>query len=153
MRALLIVIPCCASASVIAAEALQVGPEVSHRAAVLGELSKRSGLPDDELNRLLADCSANQQSMYFCAWRDQIAAEKTFDKVLVEKQLQLPQCKTFIESKAKSWSRIRDRSCDRSATKKWGEGSMKPTALAICMTAETARMTRRLERVNGCKTR
>ena len=153
MRALLTIILCCATASTIAADVQRVGPDVQERAAVLGELSQRSGLPDIELSNLLADCNANQQSMYFCAWRDQIAADRAFGRILADKQQKMPQCKTSIESKVASWTRSRDQSCDKSATKEWGGGSMKPTAQALCVTAETVRMTKRLERMNGCKFR
>lgn len=40
------------------------------------EISARSGLPASEVNALLADCDSNQTSMNFCAWRDQIVAER-----------------------------------------------------------------------------
>jgi len=153
MRTLLTIILCCATASTIAANVQGVSPDAQERAAVFGELSQRSGLPDIELSSLLSDCNANQQSMYFCAWRDQIAADRVFGRVLAEKHQKMPQCKTSIQSKVASWARSRDKSCDQSATKEWGEGSMKPTAQVLCVTAETMRMTKRLERMNGCKLR
>jgi len=153
MRALLMMVLCCATASAIASDGQRIGPDNQERAAVLDELSQRSGLPDVELNGLLADCNANQQSMYFCAWRDQITADRALRRVLAGKQQKMPQCKTYIESKVASWARSRDQSCDKSATKEWGEGSMKPTAQVLCVTAETVRMTKRLERMNGCKLR
>ena len=151
MRILQTIILCCVITANIAADGQRTGPDIQERAAVLGELSQRSGLPDVELSNLLADCNANQQSMYFCAWRDQIAAARAFGRALADKQQKMPQCKTAIESKVANWTRSRDQSCDKSATKEWGEGSMKPTAQAICVTAETMRMTKRLERMNGCK--
>jgi len=150
MRTLLIMILCCATASTIAADVQRIGPDTQERAAVLDELSQRSGLRDVELSSLLANCSANQQSMYFCAWRDQISADRTFRQILADKLQKIPQCKTPVEYKVARWVRSRDQSCDKSATKEWGEGSMKPTAQALCVTAETVKMTKRLERMNGC---
>ena len=54
-----------------AASADAGSPAGTHRESspseVLAELSRRSGMPEAELRMLIADCSANQQSMYFCA--------------------------------------------------------------------------------------
>jgi len=151
MRVLLTLITIFASAATIAADVQGVGTNTQERTAVLSELSQRSSLPEAELNKLLADCNANQQSMYFCAWRDQIAAVRTFEQALNDKQQKLSQCKTSLETKVASWMKSRDQSCEKSATQEWGEGSMKPTAQAICVTAETMRMTKKLENMAGCE--
>ena len=150
-RAFLAVILCCVPALTIATDVQRVSPAVQERAVVLDELSQRSGLPVAEVGNLLADCHANQQSMYFCAWRDQIAADRIFWRTLAEKLQKMPQCKTSMEAKIASWAKTRDRSCEKSAMQEWGEGSMKPTAQAICVTAETVRMTKRLGDVNVCE--
>ena len=151
MRNLLALFFCCVSALTIAADVQRVGPVAQERAAVLEDLSQRSGLPKAELSSLLADCNANQQSMHFCAWRDQIAADKAFGRALADKQQKMPQCKTSMEAKAASWVKSRDQTCEQSVTKEWGEGSMRSTAQAICVTAETVRRTKRLEHMNECE--
>ncbi len=152
MRVLLTLIFCCATTATIATEVQRVGTDAQEHAAVLGEISQRSGLPDVELSSLLADCTANQQSMYFCAWRDQIVADRAFAQALADKQRKMPQCKSSIEKNVASWIKSRDQSCAKSAMQEWGEGSMRPTAQAICVTAETVRMTKRLEHI-ACKGR
>lgn len=151
MRSLLVTIFCCAPALTIATDVQRVGPVVQERAVVLDELSQRSGLPAAEVSKLLADCHAHQQSMYFCAWRDQIAADRAFGLALAGKLNNRPQCKTTLEAKVASWAKSRDQSCEKSAKAEWGEGSMRPTAQAHCVTAETVRMTKRLEYMNECE--
>lgn len=151
MRNLLTLFFCCAPALTIAADVQRAGPVAQERAAVLEDLSQRSGLPKAELSSLLADCNANQQNMHFCAWRDQIAADKAFGRALADKQQKTPQCKTSMDTKVASWVKSRDHSCEKSAMTEWGEGSMRSTAQAICVTAETVRMTKRLEHMNECK--
>lgn len=144
----------CLLASASAAQAAQdEDSNAKSRAAVavLSELSRRSALPEDELSRLLADCDANQQAMYFCAWRDQVAKERKFNRALEEKKYALVACKAELEARATSWKKSRDRSCAQSAKNEFDGGSMNPTAQAICMAAETARMTHRLERISACK--
>ena len=154
MRTLLaILLYCVATASAIAAEAPKVDSDARETVATLGELSQRSGLPEVDLNSLLADCSANQQSMYFCAWRDQIAADRALRRVLADKEQKMPKCKPSLESKIVTWGQRRDLSCDMSEKKQWGEGSMRPTAKAICIATETTRMTKRLENMRGCNLR
>jgi uncharacterized protein YecT (DUF1311 family) len=130
--------------SAVAAGVERLDAGTQETAAVLGELAQRSGLPEVELKRLLADCDASQQNMHFCAWRDQIAADRAFRRALTEKERRMPKCKIFLESKAASWIRFRDQSCDKS-TKKWEGGSIRPTQLAACIASETESMTKRLE--------
>lgn len=103
-------------------------------------LSQRSGLPIKEITALLADCDANQTSMNFCAWRDQIMAEQELEHLIAQKSAGSDRCKLKIEHKINAWKKHRDSSCRRSAEKEWGSGSMLPTAIAICITAETKRM-------------
>lgn len=149
-RAILTLFLSCVSACTMAGDKPPIDPALPEHAAVMSELSQRSGLPETQLNQLLAQCNATQQSMYFCAWRDQIAAERTLRRTLEDKQRKTPQCKTRIERQIASWTKSRDQSCEKSAIKEWGDGSMKPTAQAICVTAATVRMTERLERMDGC---
>ena len=150
MRILLTLILCVVTPSAIATEATHVDPLTRKQSAVLAELSQRSGLSGAELTEILADCHVSQQSLYFCAWRDQIGSTLALQRVLLDKRLKFPTCKAFMASRVERWADSRDRSCARSAKKEFGSGSMTPTAQAICVTAETVRMTTRLERRNGC---
>ena len=150
MRTLLTLILCVVTTSASATEATHVDPLTQERTAVLVELSQRSGLSGSELAKILSDCNGTQQSLYFCAWRDQIGSTLALQRVLSDKHLKFPACKAFMNSRIESWTSSRDRFCARSAKKEFGEGSMKPTAQAMCVTAETIKMTTRLERLNGC---
>ncbi|WP_249746041.1 lysozyme inhibitor LprI family protein [Burkholderia sp. LAS2] len=42
------------------------------------------------------------------------------------------------------WKKARDTSCEKSARHAWGDGSMRPAAQAICATAATKEMVKRL---------
>ncbi|AOJ66148.1 hypothetical protein WJ32_27510 [Burkholderia ubonensis] len=108
------------------------------------EISARSGLPASEVSALLADCESNQTSMNFCAWRDQIVAERELQQVVDRQVSEHPERKAALEAKIAKWKKARDASCEKSARKEWGEGSMRPAAQAICATASTKKMTKRL---------
>lgn len=117
---------------------------------VIKELSKRSGLSVSELKDLLSDCDANQQSMYFCAYRDLVAADLVLKHVIREKEKAFPSCKSTIDADVSSWEKERNRGCEKSASKEYGEGSMKPTAEVMCITFETQKMTQRIQKIQGC---
>ncbi|WP_322065871.1 lysozyme inhibitor LprI family protein [Burkholderia ubonensis] len=108
------------------------------------EISARSGLPASEVSALLADCDSNQTSMNFCAWRDQIVAERELQQVVDQQVSQHPERKAALEAKVAKWKKARDASCEKSARKEWDDGSMRPAAQAICATASTKKMTRKL---------
>jgi hypothetical protein len=117
---------------------------------VLSELSRRSAVPEAELKDLLSDCNAGQQNMYFCAYRDLVASDLVLKHAVVAKQQQLPACKAAIEAKISRWKRDRDRVCENAAFREWGEGSMKPTAQALCAVDETNRMVKRVQGIRSC---
>lgn len=119
-------------------------------AAVLSELSRRSALPESELTQLLANCGANQMSMNICAWRDEMVAERELKKVVAEKISRVPECGASIESKVAAWEHVRDSGCEKSATKDYDDGSIKPMAQAMCMKDETVKMTKRVKRIKKC---
>lgn len=141
------------TASASTTETLKTVANIEETNAVFVELSRRSGLEKAELKSLLADCSASQQSMYFCAWRDQIEANQKLGLILAERAQKSPKCKPTLKSKVSRWEQMRDQSCNKSAKRQWGEGSMKPTAEAMCIAAETERMIKRLDAAHGCNIR
>ena len=61
------------------------------------------------------------------AYRDQIAVELTLKHLISD------------------WEKTRDSVCEKSAQKEFGNGSMRPTAVAVCVTAETKKMIERIE--------
>ncbi|NTX29948.1 DUF1311 domain-containing protein [Burkholderia pyrrocinia] len=108
------------------------------------EIAARSGLPASEVNALLSDCDSNQTSMNFCAWRDQLVAEQELQQVVDKQVNERPQRKKALDARIAKWKKARDTSCEKSACNAWGDGSMRPAAQAICATAATKEMTKRL---------
>ncbi|KVE45480.1 lysozyme inhibitor LprI family protein [Burkholderia sp. BDU5] len=111
------------------------------------EISARSGLPANEVNALLSNCDSSQTSMNFCAWRDQIVAERELQQVVDRQISEHPERKAALEAKIAKWKKARDASCEKSARKEWGDGSMRPAAQAICATAVTKKMTKKLSAI------
>jgi len=120
---------------------------------VLSALSERSKLPEEDLRRLTADCAADQQSMYFCAYRDMVSAELKLRRVAAEKERQLPACRAAIETRVERGKAVRDRACAKSAAKEWGGGSMEPTARNICLSDSIGRMVKQMQRMSVCPRR
>ena len=108
------------------------------------EISARSGLPASEVTALLDNCDSSQTSMNFCAWRDQIVAERELQQVVDKQVSEHPERKASLEARISKWKKARDMSCEKSARKEWGDGSMLPAARAICAAASTKKMTKKL---------
>nr|WP_279613291.1 lysozyme inhibitor LprI family protein [Paraburkholderia tuberum] len=98
----------------------------------------------------MSHCDANQMSMNLCAWRDQIVAEQKLEQVVKGKAAVSASCKAAIEKRLTAWKTRRDANCKKSASREWGGGSMLPTAVAMCKTAETERMSKAIE-ASGCR--
>jgi uncharacterized protein YecT (DUF1311 family) len=108
-------------------------------------IANRSGLPPSEVDAALAHCDANQMSMNLCAWRDQIVAEQKLERVVGVKAGSSETCKAALEKRLTAWRKRRDANCEKSASREWGGGSMLPTAVAMCKTVETERMSNAIQ--------
>ena len=108
------------------------------------EIAARSGLPASEVSALLSDCDSSQTSMNFCAWRDQIVAERELQQVVDKQIREHPERRAALEAKLAQWKKARDASCEKSARREWGYGSTRPAAQATCATAVTKTMTKKL---------
>ncbi|NTZ08956.1 lysozyme inhibitor LprI family protein [Burkholderia metallica] len=108
------------------------------------EIAVRSGLPASEVNALLSDCDSSQTSMNFCAWRDQLVAERELQRIVDKQVNEQPRRKAALDAQMAKWKKARDTSCEKSARNAWGDGSMRPAAQAICATAATKEMAKRL---------
>ncbi|PMS20877.1 hypothetical protein C0Z18_10130 [Trinickia dabaoshanensis] len=115
------------------------------------EIAAHSGLPASEVNALLADCESNQTSMNFCAWRDRIVAERELQRVVDSRDSEHPDGKAVLDERIARWKKARDTACEQSARKEWGDGSMRPTAQTICVTAATKAMVKKLSATPGHK--
>jgi len=76
------------------------------------EIAVRSGLPASEVNALLSDCDSNQTSMNFCAWRDQLVAERELQRVVDKQAGEQPCRKKALDAQIAKWKRARDASCE-----------------------------------------
>ena len=121
--------------------------------AVLAQLARDSSLPESKLRVLLAHCNANQQSLNICVWRDDIVAERAFRDAVASKAQELSACRADLEHRTAGWERRRDRSCARQAQKQYGEGSLRPTAQAVCLEEQTKRLTARIQSIHACPSR
>ena len=127
------------------------GPAPPSEDAVMKELSRRTGLSRQDLQELTRDCNAHQQSMYFCAFRDFIAADLELQRAVSDKLAhESEQCRTVFDAKQTRWERARDRVCNQSARKEWGGGSMQPTAEVVCKTASTEARVREVNQRQIC---
>ena len=118
------------------------------------ELAQRSKLPASEVAALLATCessNATQLSMNFCASRDLVVAEHELQRVVDERNAQSPRCAEILPRKLSAWRKKRDAGCEKSAKLDYEGGSMLPTAIAMCKTAETQRMTKKLSSYKACR--
>ena len=118
-------------AAVLALCCAAAGAQPAPRSAV-AELSAASGLPEAEITALLADCAANQQAQYFCAWRDQLEAERKLDAALSLRGQASPECGKRLADEAPRWKRQVQRHCQGTAAKAWGGGSLQRTAELAC---------------------
>ncbi|RQS19100.1 lysozyme inhibitor LprI family protein [Burkholderia sp. Bp8998] len=108
------------------------------------EIAARSGLPASEVGALLGNCDASQTSMNFCAWRDQLVAERELQQAIDTQIATHPERRVALEARIAKWGKARDASCEKSARKEWGDGSMRPAAQATCAAAVTKKMTKKL---------
>ncbi|PMS15825.1 hypothetical protein C0Z18_25440 [Trinickia dabaoshanensis] len=113
------------------------------------ELAKRTGVSPEQVTALLANCDANRNSMKLCAWRDELAAERTLSRLIDEKRAASPKCGAVLEQKVAAWQRRRDETCRQSAQRQWTDGSMQSAALAMCTTDRTKQMMQTLSS-NSC---
>lgn len=91
---------------------------------------------------------------HFCAQRDELVADRKLQRVIADKKAQAPACTAVIDARVAAWQKKRDVSCDRSAARDFGGGSMESGARLLCRTANTTDYTSKLasERVR-CRNR
>lgn len=106
------------------------------------ELAERAGMQPSQVTALLSACDASQTSMKFCAWRDQLAAERALQSAIDDKRAtSSPQCAAVLDHKIAAWRKRRDATCRQTAKQEWGAGPMLSAATAMCATDRTKQMT------------
>lgn len=124
-------------------------PAASAAQTLTDELAQRSGVSPAQVLTLLGNCDANRTSMKFCAWRDELAAERTLRRLIEEKRATSPKCGAVLAQKVAVWQKRRDETCRQSAERQWTDGSMQSAAVALCATDRTKQLMQSLAS-NSC---
>jgi Lysozyme inhibitor LprI len=111
----------------------------------------KRGLDEAGAAEMLADCNADQQSMYFCAWRDKIVAERSLDRVAAEKKAAMPTCAAAVDEWIRLESARRDKACVKQASTNFGGGSLEPTARMTCAKDATNGLRNKLAGIDDCR--
>jgi uncharacterized protein YecT (DUF1311 family) len=118
---------------------------------VLAELSKRSGIAQDELKEILSDCNGNQLQMNFCAFRSFVEADLELQQVLARTMASLPEsCRASLPARQKEWEASRDRECNKEADDEAEGGSMRPMIFSACQATATEARTALLRGTKSC---
>ncbi|WP_342227532.1 lysozyme inhibitor LprI family protein [Rickettsiella endosymbiont of Rhagonycha lignosa] len=126
-------------------------PSVTLESEVIADISKRSHTPVGELKTLFADCdkAMSQLDMHLCADKDATTASFKLKQILFNKKSQLLICKSQLKEKIAQWEKLRDNACDK-ATEDSKDGSIWTTLLLNCVTDETTKMVKKLDKINNC---
>lgn len=119
---------------------------------VLRDLSRRSGVSPTELQRMLSDCELNQLNMNFCAYRDAVVADLQLRHAAEQRIRQQPECQTSFDKQLDAWRKSMVDSCEKSSTRKFAGGSMRPMVAAACQADETNAFRTRVNKpMRDCK--
>ncbi|MEJ1978022.1 MAG: lysozyme inhibitor LprI family protein [Acetobacteraceae bacterium] len=117
----------------------------------IAEIARRSGLPEQEVAHRLLDCSANQQSMYFCAWRDLVVAEDKLKQRVSPVSQQSKDCADKTSAQLAAWFKKRDAICQRDAARAVGGGSDEPRQRVACEASMTDDYAQHFDEIAGCQ--
>jgi uncharacterized protein YecT (DUF1311 family) len=113
------------------------------------ELAARSQLPLRDVQPMLANCDLGDQStqgIYYCAWRDLIAAERDLQKIVDQRSNRLPERKAALNARIAHWKKARDANCKKIAHHDWAGGSEEPVAAMICRAADAQGMVKAMKK-------
>ncbi len=116
-------------------------------------VQKISGISVRDLKGLLADCenTENQQSMYFCTWRDYEIERKKLHDLVVQKQKQFPKCALVLQNKVNNWEKPLYIKCKKKSIEDFGGGSFQSTAQMVCMRYSAADYQKIIEKLQSCQ--
>lgn len=134
-----------AANGVLAGGPTTIEPAVDAKAA----LSSASGLPEADVAAMLADCSASQQAQTFCAWRDQLMAERVLDVAIADARATSASCSRRLGADAKGWKALVQKRCRRNAAGEWSGGSMQRAAELACVATAYEEAAARLSSPGG----
>lgn len=126
-------------------------PTTLNHDAAMYEIVIRSRLTPDVVRDILSDCAANQQSITFCAWRDQIEAEATLSNKVSVAVARFPFCGDSLNRSISLWRKRRDSLCKVDAAKEYGGGSNESAAFSQCAASMTNAYARQIYSSRPCK--
>ena len=88
---------------------------------------------------MLADCTANQQAQYFCAWRDKLRAAQALDAAVAQRGQASASCSQRLTQETPRWKAQVQHQCQAAAAREWGGGSLQRTAELSCTAAAFGR--------------
>jgi len=120
---------------------------------VLAELSRQSGVAEDELRETLKDCDGGSRfGLQMCAFASFVEAELKMKKVLAEKLASLPMdCRSWLQADQKAWEKSRDNKCKNEASDHADDGM--PGDFKSCQAAAMEERTTHLKSLQSCDAR
>lgn len=120
---------------------------------VLAELSRQSGVAEDELRETLKDCGGGSQfGLQMCAFASFVETELKMKKVLAEKLASLPtDCRSWLQADQKTWEKSRDKKCKNEASDDADNGM--PGDFKSCQAAAMEERTTQLKSMQSCDAR
>ncbi|MET0390202.1 MAG: hypothetical protein ABW321_29795 [Polyangiales bacterium] len=148
----------CAVALLLTGSACATAPELRDPQPpaadeVLAELARRSTLPESELHAMLADCGADDQHLYVCAFQAFVAKDIVWKRLVAERIWAMPACSVLIESRVARLERMRGEACHRTAEDAQVEGTIAAAMEASCAADTTNTMIGELSRITHCVAR
>jgi hypothetical protein len=117
---------------------------------VLQSLSERSGRAPQELQQFLADCDADQQAMYFCAYRDVVAADLRLQHAAAARDARFPRCAADLSKLLREREAKRNRGCEASNARSRADRSLAPTPVLLCVRHDIDTTAKRVESLPPC---
>ncbi len=126
-------------------------PTVGAADDTLTELERRTGLGENQLREILADCRGPQPNPNIFALHDSVVVDATMRSVVAQTLRSLPDtCKTTLQQRQMMWEAARDRYCESEAGGGTPGGSTKDAIYIACHTAYTRERIAHLKTVTGC---
>ncbi len=117
----------------------------------LPELSRRSGMPSEEIKKILGDCDSYQFNMNRCSYLYFIDNDIAMDLVIENKLKHLPVvCHEKLLTAQTEWRKTAIDDCSKQADDAAMGGSMSPLLANMCMEANIKSRTAQLNSIESC---
>ena len=120
------------------------------------EVARRSGVPAEQINQMLATCDAtdvSQTALNFCAWRDLVLSENRLKALAAKARTTSQSCYKATNNRLKREMGQIDRLCLKEAADEYGGGSAEGYARMTCAAASQNALATKLSTAKFCQTR